>query len=161
MTRLNEKLKAANQTSEGFHPSLFNITFNFEGIGELPKVMSTLTCGVHITPEFIGMGINLGGNKVDISFVIDTTSNEFKTLLKYLLNLKNNKPKDGECNILGSITIYYYSKDGSVFMKRKLRDVKFNYDENKYDIFDSLMIDAGPIHELEASFTYEKIEDEI
>lgn len=161
MKRLNEKLKEVNQISEGFHPSLFDVTFNFEGIGELPKVMAALVSGVFITPEFIGMGINLGGNKIDIGFSIDTTSNEFKSLLKYLFDLKNNKPKDGECNILGSITIYYYSKDGSVFMKRKLHDVKFNYDENKYDIFDSLMFDAGPIHELEAGFTYEKIENEI
>lgn len=159
MNKLNNKLKEVNQISEGFHPSLFDITFNFQGIGELPKVMKQLATGVFITPKVDLLKLELVPNKIDINFTIDTSSKDFKGLLRYLIELKNNPPKDGEGDTLGSITILYYSRDGSIFMKRIFHDVKFNYDENKYDIFDSLRHDADPIHELETSFVFEKMEN--
>ncbi len=154
MRDLNKQLENARQSNEGFHPSLFDIDFNFSGINDLPKIMKKLVSEIFMTPKFDSDMIDFGENKIDIKFSIDTTSDDFKELLKYLFNLKSEE----EQKVLGSITIYYYSKDGTIFFKRKLKEVKFNKDENKFDIFDCLRFDAEPIHEIETNFTFEKIE---
>lgn len=165
MKNLNDKIKEANQTSEGFHPPLFVVKFNFEGIGDIPKIMNDFAYDINISQKLQTSEVvpsYKSYNVIDIGFTIDTTSTDFKSLLNYLLMLKGKTQiSEKKRDILGSITIYYYSKDGSIFMKRQLHGVGFNYNKNSYDIFDKLSYDAKPIHVLDASFIYEKIENEI
>lgn len=156
MGKLNNKLKEVNQTSEGFYPSLFDVDYEFRGLGELPKIMKSLTTQIYISPKMSIMGIDMLDNKIDVNFQIDTTSSDFAELLDFLFKLKNKKEEEQE--VLGHITINYYSKNGTIFYKRIIKDVKFNKKENTFDIFDSLRFDAEPIKELEVNFTFEKIE---
>lgn len=142
MENINTRLNSIKQTTEGFYPSLFDVTYNFQGICDIHKILKKFTNKISIEDK-----------NVDIELTIDTTSKEFKELLKYLFNLKNKNNKQ----ILGNIAILYYSKDGSIFYKRILSNVKFNAQKTHFDIFNHLHFDGETIHQLPVSFTFEKI----
>lgn len=159
MEHLNSKLDVVNQKSEGFYPGLFEINYNFEGIGDLPKIMKAYTNEIDISKEIPNtFDMELGDKNIEIKFQIDTSSDEFKGLLKYFIELHQSVVSD---SLLGTITIYNYGTDGKVFLKRIFHGIKYNRPVNTFDIFDYLNFNpAMPdvIHHLHINFTYEKLE---
>ena len=82
MSILNKNFENINHHSCGFYPQLFQIEYNFQGIGDIPKFLKKLTNGITI--------IENTENKIIIKLHIDTTSEEFKHIFSFLINSKTN-----------------------------------------------------------------------
>lgn len=160
MSKLNQILENSRQHTEGFYPSLFQIEYNFEGLGEIPKILKNLTNSISISEYSSKMGLKFLDNKIKLKIQIDTSSQEFKQLFSFLLTSRSLRIDPSP--VLGTITIYYYNKKGAIFYKRILTDVKLCNDDNQYDIFNDLDYSCDSIiNDLEISFTYDKISHEI